>query len=299
MDTNYVDFTFVLDASGSMSNIVELVQSGFNKMVTEQKQVPGKMRVTMAQFDTSWTNEFRYKHIYNNTDIHDVKPLEFSPGGGTPLYDAVARAIDETGARLRNMPEHERPHKVMFVIMTDGGENASKEYDRHRGGAAKLMEKVRHQEEQYGWTFVFIGADQDAFKAATDVGFKAGNAMNFAKNSSSVDDVFGKMSGKFSAIRTRAAGSEELTRGAFYSATDYADQQSYGADNSMATAYGAYKATEDAQIVPVSDTTNVSVAPVTDTTCCGGSCQPTPTDTNASYGTCDTSTDMGSSGGDF
>lgn len=301
MDTNYVDFTFVLDGSGSMANIVELVQSGFNNMVNEQKQVPGKMRVTMAQFDSDWNSNLRYKLLYENTDIQNVTPLTFKPDGGTPLYDAVALAIDETGARIRNMPEHERPHKVMFVIMTDGGENASKEYDRYRGGAQRLMEKVRHQEEKYGWTFVFIGADQDSFKTATDMGFKAGNAMNFTKSAGSVNTAFNSMSGKFRSIRTHEAGSEELTRGQFYCAADYDAQTREGADNSMAAAYGAVQiqGTDDAQVVPVSDTTTVAVAPVTDSTCCGGSCHSTTSDASADYSACDTSTDMGSSGGDF
>jgi hypothetical protein len=239
-DSNYTDLTFVLDGSGSMVSIAEAIKEGFDGMITEQKKVPGKMRVTLVQFDTDpWHgSDMRYQYRYQNADIHDVKPLQFEPGNNTPLNDAVGRAIRETGQRLSNMPEHERPGKVFCVIMTDGQENASREF-RGPDGRRRIAEMIKHQQEAYSWTFVFLGANQNSFEVAVDMGVTAGNVMNFAANKYSTQDAFTKMSGKFAAVRSRSAGHESLTRGQFYTAADYADQEALGADNSLADQYGA------------------------------------------------------------
>lgn len=195
---DYADLTIVLDRSGSMSYVKTDTIGGFNQFLADQKAAPGHATLTLCQFD----HEFEVVH--GGKAVKDVPALDdttFVPRGNTALLDAVGRAINETGARLAAMADHDRPGKVIFVILTDGQENASHEYDR-----AKVFEMITHQREVYGWEFVFLGANQDAIKTGAALGVKTANSMTYAANSVGTQEAFASTSANAVSFRTGRSG---------------------------------------------------------------------------------------------
>jgi hypothetical protein len=112
----------------------------------------------------------------------------FQPRGMTALYDAIGRTINSVGQRLAGLNEAERPDKVVFVILTDGMENASVEFS-----AAKIGEMIKHQRETYSWEFIFIGANQDAVLSAQAIGISANAALTYAANAEGTEHAFGSV----------------------------------------------------------------------------------------------------------
>lgn len=153
------DLTVVLDRSGSMHVCQSDAEGGLNRFVEEQKKQPGEARFTLVQFDTE------YEFVHRAVPIQDVPPCSLVPRGNTALLDAVGRAIVETGERLAKMSEADRPGLVVFVILTDGQENSSREFSR-----AKVREMIAHQQDVYKWQFIYLGANQDAFAEAGALG---------------------------------------------------------------------------------------------------------------------------------
>lgn len=170
MNNDYTDLTIVLDRSGSMQNIRTDMEGGFNEFIKNQRTVPGECRVSLYQFDT------QYEKVYANLPVSEVPPLNLVPRGGTALLDAVGRTIIATGDRLRNMPESQRPGKVIFLIITDGQENSSNEF---RFDNIKAM--VEEQRGKYSWEFVFIGAGIDTFQGQ-QMGLAPGKMLAAAGN---------------------------------------------------------------------------------------------------------------------
>lgn len=165
------DITLILDRSGSMNSIKTDTIGGYNTFVEGQKAAPGEALFTLIQFSNA------YEPVYQGRPIADVPPLTaetFVPMGGTALLDAMGRAINEAGARFSAMAEADRPSRVIFVILTDGEENASREFNKPTIG-----EMVKHQTDAYGWTFVYLGANQDAIKVAGGLGLLAMNSMTY------------------------------------------------------------------------------------------------------------------------
>jgi len=159
-DANYTDITILLDRSLSMYSIKDDVVDGTRQFLRSQMGLPGKCKVTLAQFD------HEYEVLYEGRDVREIDGVEgYWPRGTTALFDSMMRAIQATGRRLEAMPEHERPGKVLFAIVTDGFENASRKYTRQ-----EVLKAVRHQEETYGWTFVYLAANQDAIAEGALVG---------------------------------------------------------------------------------------------------------------------------------
>jgi len=182
MKQNYTHVSVLLDRSGSMESIKSDTIGGFNSFINDQKKVPGEMTLTLCQFDTVYDN------VYNFINIQQVSPLTdktFVPRGQTALLDSVARTIMDTGKRLSEIPEDNRPDRVMVVIITDGQENASKGWTRD---AVATM--VRHQEDNYKWQFVYIGANQDAFTEAQKMGMQGVNYMATAEGTMAAYKAF-------------------------------------------------------------------------------------------------------------
>jgi hypothetical protein len=181
MKKNYTDIIVVLDRSGSMESIKSDTIGGVNHFIADQKGEPGEARWTLTQFD----NE--YEILANGIPIKDAKNLTertYVPRGNTALFGAIGRTIDEAGRRFEAMPEKDRPEKVVFLIVTDGLENAS---HQHEWSKAYTQERVRQmiqlQSGVYQWQFVYIGANQDAILKASELGINRDNALNYAGNS--------------------------------------------------------------------------------------------------------------------
>jgi len=163
----------LLDRSGSMGDIKDDTISGFNCFLREQKAAGDNATLTLVQFDTESTDV-----VHESKPILEVPDLNhetFQPRGGTPLLDALGQTIQSTGRTLAAIPEHNRPNKVVFVVITDGQENSSRHFTKTR-----VKEMIDHQSGKYNWQFVYLGANQDAFDEAGAVGIAMANAANYS-----------------------------------------------------------------------------------------------------------------------
>jgi uncharacterized protein YegL len=174
-EPNYTHIVLVLDRSGSMSTVKDDAIGGFNQFLEEQQSFPGKATMTLVQFD----NE--YDIIYDFVPIqHIAKRTEknFVPRGMTRLLDAVGMTIEGVGQHLRNLPENQRPSKVLFAILTDGHENDSRKYSR-----GQVFEMIKHQESKYQWQFAYLSSDMNAVLDAQSYGIPMASTYHFAANS--------------------------------------------------------------------------------------------------------------------
>ena len=180
MKSNLLHICFVLDESGSMYNSVDDVIGGFQKLIDEQKgEKNGECIISLYRFSGT------VKKDYIGKPVNEVPKLYYSPGGCTAMNDGVGTAIDEIGKWLSDMNESERPSKNIIVIMTDGQENASKEYNFDT-----VKAKIKHQEEKYSWTFVYMGTNLQDLKDANRLGIKmrsVSGSRNIAANYSHID----------------------------------------------------------------------------------------------------------------
>lgn len=165
MRQDLTDITVVMDRSGSMQSCQADAEGGLNRFIEDQKKLPGEALFTLVQFD------HEYEFVHRGVPIKDVPYCKLVPRGNTALLDAVGRAIVETGERLAKMQEKDRPGLVVFVITTDGQENASREYTR-----ARIKEMISHQTSVYNWQFTYLGANQDSFAEAGGLGITSGTA---------------------------------------------------------------------------------------------------------------------------
>ncbi len=185
MKENYTHVAVVLDRSGSMDSIRSDTIGGFNSFLDDQKKEKGECTITLVQFDD------KYEVNYDFKKLKEVKPLNeqtYVPRGMTALLDAIGKTIITEGETLSRMNEDDRPEKVIFIILTDGLENMSKEYQR-----SKIMEMINEQEEKYKWKFLYLGANQDAINEGATFGIKAGNALSYAANSTGMKASFATM----------------------------------------------------------------------------------------------------------
>lgn len=187
------DIIIILDRSGSMSNVKDDTIGGFNNFLEEQRKVEGEASLSLVQFDD------QYEVVYLDKDINSADKLTeatFQPRGMTALYDAVGRTINSVGNRLANLPEAERPSHILFVILTDGFENSSKEFN-----ASKISEMITHQRNVYKWEFMFIGANQDAVLSAKEIGIPVYAALTYAPNAEGTKAAFGSAADKIKMFR--------------------------------------------------------------------------------------------------
>ena len=164
------ELVFILDRSGSMAGLESDTIGGFNALLEKQKKQGDPCYVSTVLFDNDT------EVIHDREKIADVAPLterDYSVRGCTALLDAVGGAIHHIG-RLHKYLGHDAPAHTMFVITTDGMENASRRYD-----AARVKEMIRRQKEKYGWEFLFIGANIDAVETAARYGIGADRAVNY------------------------------------------------------------------------------------------------------------------------
>lgn len=193
MKKNLTEMVFILDRSGSMQSLTDDTIGGFNSMIDGQKKEDGEAYVTTVLFDDN------YEVLHDHVDIQKVSPIttkEYYARGCTALLDAIGKTINSIGSRLSATPEDERPDKVMFVITTDGFENASKEFSR-----STVKEMIEHQQEKYSWTFMFLGANMDAVGEAASLGINTDFAKTYTANSIGTQSVYTSMSKAMSCAR--------------------------------------------------------------------------------------------------
>ena len=206
-DPTYTDITMVLDRSGSMQSIKDDTIGGFDAFIGEQRRLPGRCTVSLVQFDNV------YEEVYTGRDLADVPSLTLVPRGSTAMLDAIGRAVNATGARLAAMPEDRRPGTVIVGIMTDGLENASREFTY-----PMVKALIEQQEQVYGWTFMYMGANQDAIEVGASLGVARDRSLTYA--GPKVAAAMGAYSASVGTIREAvAAGApvEQARRRAAYS----------------------------------------------------------------------------------
>ena len=193
MKKNLTELVFILDKSGSMAGLERDTIGGFNSMLDKQKRAGGECRITTILFDN------RYELLHDRIDIRAVSPMterEYQVGGSTALLDAVGRTIRKLAGVQKNTAEEYRAGNVMFVIITDGEENSSREYS---AGKVKAMIE---EEKRYGWEFVFLGANIDAVETAGRFGISADRAVDYVPDSAGTELNFQMMSEAVTAFRT-------------------------------------------------------------------------------------------------
>jgi Mg-chelatase subunit ChlD len=192
---NSTYITIVLDRSGSMEEIAKQTIAGFNSFLKEQQSVKGDAKITLVQFD------HEYQPVYEAIDIHIAPELTrktYVPRGMTALLDAIGTTIKSTREKIKLMKEHERPSKLIFVVITDGHENHSRYFSRK-----DIFNKISKMEEKHKWQFVFLGANQDAIDEAGRLGVKAHKAMTYAADSMGTEAMFFDLSRNIAECREK------------------------------------------------------------------------------------------------
>ena len=169
MRNDLTELVFILDRSGSMHGLEKDTIGGFNSVLERNKALPGDANITTILFD------HRYTILHDRQPIRSVAPIterDYSPAGMTALLDAVGQAIRKIDNVMAHTAEDYRAGKVQFVIITDGLENASKEYS-----AQRVKQMIRDRQDKDGWDFLFLGANMDAIAVAEDMGIQADRAV--------------------------------------------------------------------------------------------------------------------------
>lgn len=188
MDSGKTDATpamivaFLLDETGSMSSVRDATISGFNEYVDTVKGEHPEALLSLRLFSTD-----KYDRVTQMTPLAHVPRLSYDnyrPSGGTPLYDSIARLIREIETSAQNLAP---APEILFVIMTDGEENSSREFDR--AGIFRLI----GAKQESGWTFVFLGANQDAWQVGRSIGVHMGSSMTYDATASGVQVSFNMM----------------------------------------------------------------------------------------------------------
>ena len=194
MKKNLTELVFILDRSGSMAGLEADTIGGFNAMIEKQKREEGQALVSTVLFDNE--NEV----IHDRVDIQRIAPMtdrEYYVRGCTALLDAVGGAIRHIGNVHKYAREEDRPEKTLFVITTDGMENASRRYSYE-----KVKEMITRQKEQYGWDFLFLGANIDAAKEAARFGIDADRAADYHADSQGTGVIYEAVSEAVSYVRS-------------------------------------------------------------------------------------------------
>jgi uncharacterized protein YegL len=181
MNMNLTEIIFLLDRSGSMSGFESDTIGGFNGFIEKQSQLDGETIVTAVLFDDE------YEVVWNGVEANNARLTNknYYVRGCTALLDAVGKTILDVVYRLSKTSEDKKPGKVIFVITTDGLENASREFTYE-----KVKHLIKHQQEKYNWEFIFLGANIDAAKEADSIGIDTTNAYKFEASETGITEMY-------------------------------------------------------------------------------------------------------------
>jgi hypothetical protein len=185
MKDHFTRIAIILDRSGSMESCKESTVAGFNEFLRTQQQLPGEATVKLVQFDDQYETVFD-KSLSNCPELNQNT---FVPRGSTALLDAQGRTIAELGQELAALPEDQRPSKVIVVTITDGMENASKDFNLEQ-----IATIIREQRDKYNWDFVFLGANQDAIKTAAAMQIPLASAMSYSTSKAGIANTMAAVS---------------------------------------------------------------------------------------------------------
>ena len=204
MKKNLTEIVFILDRSGSMAGLVQDTIGGFNAMIEKQKAEPGEALISTVLFD----NESVV--IHDRLDVQKIEPMtqkEYCVGGCTALLDAIGGAIHHIGNVHKYARDEDRPEKTLFVITTDGMENASHKYTYSR-----VKEMIERQKRRYDWEFIFLGANIDAAKEAARFGIHADHAANYHADQRGTREIYEAMNKAVSNVRSNRPMSADWKR---------------------------------------------------------------------------------------
>lgn len=191
MDTLRTEIIIVLDRSGSMASCADDVVGGFDNFIKDQKEAEGEAFITLAQFDNL------YEMVCENKPISKMASLHFNPRGTTALLDAIGKTINTTKKRIKTT--RPGPNSIIFVIITDGQENASVEFKKET-----ISSMIKSCEDELGWKFVYLGANQDSFSEAQSMGIASSGVRNYSSDSKGTKDMWDSVSKGTSNYRARA-----------------------------------------------------------------------------------------------
>jgi len=201
MNKDLTEIVYILDRSGSMSGLEADTIGGFNSMMEKQKKQDEKALVSTVLFDN--VSEV----LHDRVSIDKIGPMtekEYFVRGATALLDAVGGAIKHIGNVHKYAREEDRPEKTIFVITTDGMENSSREYTYK-----KVHKMIKKKQEKYGWEFIFIGANIDAYKEAQRFGIKKERAVNYVCDEIGTANVYEGVS-RAVCVAMTASSAEEM-----------------------------------------------------------------------------------------
>ena len=198
---NITEMVFILDRSGSMAGMEQDTIGGFNSMIERQRKLEGTAYVSTVLFSNC------SKVLHDRVDIAKIEPLnenQYIVGGSTALLDAIGGAIHHIGnvhkyARNEDVPEH-----TVFIITTDGMENASQIY-----GSEKVKQMIKRQEEKYGWEFVFVAANIDAVETAENLGIRRDRAANYNQTKEGTQSVYEAVDCLMTSVRRKVKTTDE------------------------------------------------------------------------------------------
>ena len=196
MKNNATELVFILDRSGSMTGLEKDTIGGFNAMLKKQKEVEGECRITTVLFD----NQLNILH--DRLDIQAIGSLtekDYQVGGSTALLDAIGSTINKIGNVQKHSSHEHRASKVLFVIITDGEENSSREFSSQR-----IKKMIEHQMNKYGWEFIFLGANIDAVETSKMYGIRPDRTQNYHADAKGVNLNFDVMSKTVANFRMNA-----------------------------------------------------------------------------------------------
>jgi hypothetical protein len=195
----------ILDRSGSMSIVAEDAVGGFNNFLKEQQEPDDYAELSLFQFDD------QYQIDYTRRPIKECEPLElgntYQPRGWTALLDAIGKTVNTIGEELKGLEEEERPARVLFMILTDGHENKSTEFNK-----SQIKEMIEHQKEAYKWDFIFLAAGIDAFAEAGDMSFAKHKTASFDHSAAGVRGMSATMSDYTTSYRSTGDNTAEVKK---------------------------------------------------------------------------------------
>lgn len=178
------ELVVILDRSGSMGSIASDMEEAMKEVLNKQKKSEEDIYVTYVRFDDE------YEEVFSEKSIKEIDGFRLEPRGMTALLDAVGKTINSVEQRINKKKEEDKPKRVLFVIITDGHENASKEFKR-----CNVFEKIEKMKKDYGWDVTFVGANQDSISEGGSIGVDSKSSLNFVSSKIGVKNMARSVSG--------------------------------------------------------------------------------------------------------